>query len=106
MIIQNFVDNNLVLLISKIKSYLDAKITHQDMREFVDKIFDDWDNLQCDKTIDEVKGESSFWYALWTIQHLADEEHWKDGITKPELIKCLGFIEKGHLPDGYIGRRP
>jgi hypothetical protein len=55
----------------------------------------------------EVEGEREFWYAIWLIQHLGDEEHEKEGVTAKNLKEALEFLEKKqNFPADYIGKRP
>jgi len=51
--------------------------------------------------------EKEFWYAIWQIQHLADEEHEKEGLTRKIFIDALDYLQKKkRIPEVYIGMRP
>jgi hypothetical protein len=51
--------------------------------------------------------EKVFWYTIWQIQHVADEEHEKEGITKKILSDALDYLEnKKSMPENFIGLRP
>lgn len=51
--------------------------------------------------------EKEFWYAIWEIQHLADESHEADGVVKRTLVDVLDYLtQKKNIPKNYEGRRP
>jgi hypothetical protein len=106
MSVKEFIEDNSEKLIQKLKEYSESNISHCDMQKYIDSIFDLWYGLDCDKTIEKSKEEEIFWHAVWTMQHVADEEHFKDGITQKEIVKCLNFLNNNYLPKGYIANRP
>lgn len=56
---------------------------------------------------DEEEFEKPFWYAIWQVQHLCDEEHIKDGTAKRELSEALAYLKKDkEMPVKCVGRRP
>jgi hypothetical protein len=51
--------------------------------------------------------EQEFWYTIWQIQHLADKEHEKEGITRTVLLEALDFLKKKkEMTKSFIGLRP
>ena len=104
--IPEFIKGNSEKLKQKIEEYSESKLTHEEMQKYIDNIFDLWDNLDCDKTVETSKEEEIFWHTVWTIQHVADEEHFKDGITQKEIANCMTYFKNGTLPKGYVARRP
>lgn len=55
----------------------------------------------------EEKEEGPFWYAIWQIQHLGDEDHESDGTLKKELLSILEFIDNEKLLSKiHYGKRP
>ena len=54
-----------------------------------------------------VPGEGVYWCALWTAQHLADGEHWRDGLPQRDLNVLFDALrDHRELPGGWQGRRP
>ncbi len=41
----------------------------------------------------EEEFEKVFWHAIWKIQHLCDDFHQDEGITKRELSKVLAYMK-------------
>ncbi len=94
-------------LINLILSYLDGGTSLDEMNNFSWEVIAYFtDTLQIElPPIEDFENE--FWYAIWQIQHLADESHENEGITKKELKYILEFlIEKKKLPNGFYGLRP
>ena len=51
--------------------------------------------------------EKEFWYAIWQMQHLADEEHDKDGLARKMLLDALDYLnDKKKMPESFTGMRP
>jgi len=51
--------------------------------------------------------EKEFWYAIWEIQYLADEDHEKEGVTQKTLLEALAYLNgTKKIPLNFIGTRP
>ncbi len=93
--------------ISILSGYLNQEITHIKIQAYIDRIFDKWENLNIDEGTPYSKGEKEFWCSVWSTQHLASEDHWKDGITQVDLGLILKVLKgQSVLPSGYTGKRP
>ena len=105
--IHDFINVQRPKLIKYLKSYLSEKISHEEMQDYINYVFNEWEKLNLNKQDSYAKNESAFWCTIWSTQHLADEEHWTDGITQRDLKELLRIIEsQTPLPNGYIGKRP
>jgi hypothetical protein len=69
-------------LIELISKYLENKATLKDLQEFSWEIIDYFNARKKNELSPYQDFEKEFWYTIWQIQHLADEEHEKEGITK------------------------
>ena len=38
--------------------------------------------------------EKELWYAIWEIQHLADEAHEEEEVTRKTLVEALDYLKK------------
>ncbi|WP_417445482.1 hypothetical protein [Kangiella sp.] len=65
-------------LITKLEDYLSGALTHDEIREFA------W-NLAEDSPKEPTKEENIYWSTVFSIIHLADDEHWNDGCTQKDL---------------------
>lgn len=94
-------------VINLIDSFLKNKKTIQDLYDFSWKVIDEFSNLTDQETPIYEETEKSFWFAIWQIQHLADEEHMKDGTLKRELKVVLKYLlNQKSMPPGIYGLRP
>ncbi len=51
--------------------------------------------------------ENVFWAAIWTAQHLADEEHVSEGVTAASMKPLLEYLQgKATPPPDLQGLRP
>lgn len=92
----NFNDKKLELA-SLIQLFLKNKKSIQDLQSYA------WNS------IDEFyeNNEKVFWYAIWQIQHLASEDHLKDGTLKRELEETLKYLlNQEPFPRSFTGEYP
>ncbi|AQS37415.1 hypothetical protein Sps_02257 [Shewanella psychrophila] len=91
-------------LISLLKAYDCGKLDVVKLDEFSWDIIDYFtENPDSSLPIEE-GNERTFWFAIWSIQHLAAED---ESLTKRELAKALSYLTGGSvLPQGSTGRRP
>jgi len=102
-----FFEHQIRLLTPKLKDYLNGKIAHKNMSEYIWRILSKWEKFPNKNNIPLSKREEIFWHAFWTVQHLADKEHWEDEITQPKLQECIDFLEnKKEFPKNYKAKRP
>ena len=103
-----FLDEHRAQLRDNVKSYLSSKISHSDISIYAWKVIDDWAVIKEQvKSEPYIKGEQAFWACIWSIIHLANEEHEKDGLPQRELPKLLeSMVSGGDLPEGYKAQRP
>ena len=96
-----------MILISQLEGYLNGKISLKVMRDF------SWNMIEyfskCKKT--ELPAPQDFekelWYAIWEIQHLADEAHEEEDVTRKTLTEALEYLKKTKkIPESYEGIRP
>ena len=74
-------------LITKLEGYLSRELTHDEIKEFA------W-NLVEDSPKETSREENIYWSTLFSIIHLADDEHWKDGCTQRDLTDlCVKLKE-------------
>lgn len=93
--------NELIYLILK---YLNNEKTLQNLQEFAWETIEFFNKSELSPC---QEFEKEFWYAIWQIQHLSDEEHEKDGVTQKALSDALDYLEnKKSIPENFIGRRP
>jgi hypothetical protein len=96
--------NELMTLISK---YLKNQADLESLLQFSWEIIDYFSKGKKSELPCYQNFEKEFWYAIWQIQHLADEEHEKVGITDKILLEALEFLEKKKkIPDAFTGTRP
>ena len=106
--LDTFVARQIDALATQLRKYLDGQIGEQTMADSAWSVVDAWHQLpaalqQCGP----IAHEDILWYSVWTVQHLADEEHRADGLAIPAFHECLDLLEtRRPLPAGYSGRRP
>jgi len=76
-------------LIIKLESYLSGNIPHDEIREYA------WDFAE-ESPKNPPAEDKPFWSTIFTIIHLADEEHWNDGCTQRDLESLLKTLKSGH----------
>ena len=101
------ISNTKTMLISNIEKYLKDEISLENIREFAWNIIEYFSKTKKTELPEYQDFEKEFWYAIWEIQHLGDENHEESGITKKTLSEALDYLNKNReIPDEYIGRRP
>jgi hypothetical protein len=106
--IQTFIENYKKTLMDMINGYLSGTVTHERIRNYVWDIIDDWLSKKNKLKSEPVApGEREFWAAVWMIQHIADQEHWEEGLPQKYFPELLTYLN-GHqeMPDTYSGGRP
>ena len=94
-------------LITQLEDYLAGRLSHEDIQTRVEQHFKAWDTDAAWHAAPYAPGERAFWCALWTAQHLADDEHWKDGLPQRDLLVIIDALRHNReLPVGWQGRRP
>ena len=90
-----------------ISQYLSGQIQHDAICNFAWEIINYFEDKDKSKEITIQKFEPEFWFAIWQIQHVSDEEHWNEGITHRYLQQALDYLKKDKiLPKESIGSRP
>ena len=85
-----------MILISQLEGYLNGTVSLKVMRDF------SWNMIEyfskCKKTDLPVPQdfEKELWYAIWEIQHLADEAH-EEEITGVKIFRLLGGIPSSFI---------
>lgn len=65
-------------LASKLEKYLSGLSSHEEISEYA------WELSEKNPEV-HPGSEKVFWSAVFSIIHLADDEHWKDGCTQNDL---------------------
>ena len=87
------------LIAEEMKAYLAGSRSHQDMRELA------WSKVNAPTARDIL--DKAYWNAVWTLQHVADEEHWKSGTTQRDVELAIKYLEDpSSMPDSIQGRAP
>ena len=84
-------------LVELLGRYLEGVVDHREMSEFAWRVIDYFSSRDVSELPPVQPFEQEFWHAIWEIQHLADEEHWKDGVTQRTLAEALAYL-KGDKP--------
>lgn len=94
-------------LISLISEYLKKRIPLENLQEFSWEIITYFNKNDKSHLPPDENFEKEFWYTIWQIQHLADEEHESKEVTQKTLIEALEYL-KGikKIPKNFIGLRP
>jgi len=91
-------------LIKLIETYLNQRCSLLALQNFVWEVIDYYKN---NKHIDYEKEDEVFWYAIWQIQHIADDGHEKHGMATRELTSILSYLTGNKkMPSGCSGIRP
>lgn len=95
-----------VELTNIIQLYLKNEKKLQELQDYSWEVIDEFsDKDQTDTAADEA--QSAFWFAIWQIQHLASEEHKKDGTLERELKLTLEYLQNQRpMPPGTYGLPP
>ncbi len=103
-----FVDAQIRILEQHLRDYLRGELSHEAMARAAWSVIDAWNALPEDVRQDRPEAhEDVLWHAVWTAQHLADQEHHNDGTGAPLLHECLHLLEaRAPLPQHYTAQRP
>ena len=93
-------------LILKLENYLNGKLSHAEISNIAWQTIDYFTKNKRDILPAEESFEREFWHAIWQIQHLADEEHWKDGTASRDLTKALSYLKGESMPQELTATRP
>ena len=94
-------------LLATLDSYLAGGLPHSAAQESAWLIIEAWMSAGLGHEESYVHAEDTFWATVWAIQHLADEEHWSDGVTGRELSRYQRLLADNEaLPNREEGKRP
>ena len=94
-------------LISLLDKFLKGKITSDTLVAFVWEIIDFFTETPKNDLPPEVPIENIFWYAVWEIQHLSDDEHMSNESCQSQMRDILAYLRRDkQLPSKYRGKRP
>ena len=94
-------------LAGHLRRYVAGELSHSALQEQVERHFRAFAEDSAWRASPYAAGERAYWCALWTVQHLADEEHWQDGLPQRDLSFLLPLLrDRRDLPEGWDGRRP
>jgi hypothetical protein len=79
---------NKIGLAEKLNAYLSGEIDHSAIKSHAWALADS-------SPKDPVESDAIFWSCVFTIIHLADDEHWNDGCTERDLGKLLTKLKDG-----------
>ena len=94
-------------LLQILRDYDAGEIQHDKVSEFAWSVIADCEKSGLPSDAVYTVSEHAYWAAIWMLQHLADQEHWADNITQPDVQKYIR-IQSGEesLPRGEEGLRP
>ena|SRR3990167_4779801 len=99
--------NERIFLINQIENYLNNKCSLESVRAFAWDIIAYFSNTNKEQLPEHQDFEKEFWYTIWEIQHLGDQDHENDGLTKKILSEALQYLNKQKkIPESFIGLRP
>ena len=94
-------------LMNYMERYLNGEISLESIRDFAWSVIEWFSNDPKARLSVSCDFEKEVWYAIWEIQHLADENHEEEGVTKRTLSEALDYLKnKSKIPENYEGRRP
>ena len=100
------INNKTKELIELITKYLSKNATLEELNTFAWDIIDYFSSNK-NKLPPHSDKENEFWYTIWLIQHLTDQEHEKDGTTEKALKDALDYLKKNKkMPSNFKGSRP
>lgn len=65
-------------MVRKLENYLSGSLSHEEIREFA------W-RLAAESPAEPNHHDKLYWSAVFSVIHLADEGHWRDGCTQRDL---------------------
>jgi hypothetical protein len=95
-------------LIRVIQDYLVQRLSHEEVKHLAWEIIDTWSGLTDEaKAAPYLEGEKPFWATVWASVHLANNDHWDEGLCQEELGCLLQILKRGgELPAGHDAKRP
>lgn len=94
-------------LVDLIVKFLKGKVSHDTLSTFSWDIIEYFTETPENKLPPKNPGEEVFWYAIWQIQHLSDEEHTSVGSCRSQMENILDYLRmEKPLPSDYWGKRP
>ncbi len=92
-------------LMEKLEEYLSNPSSHEEIQKYVWDEIDAGENIPSSEPYEQA--EEVFWATIWSLQHLADDDHIKLETTKTEFKTLLSLLKSGgSLPEGWVGKRP
>jgi hypothetical protein len=79
-------DMQIFPLITKLEKYLSGEISHDEISKYA------WE-LSEESPTSIPEQDKAYWSAVFSIIHLADSEHFKDGCSQKELGKLLKLLK-------------
>lgn len=74
-------------MVGKLESYLSGSLSHGEIREFA------W-SLADESPRKPAEHEKMYWSAVFSIIHLADDDHWGDGCTQKDLGSLCELLKQ------------
>ena len=103
----DFVEQERIRLSDAIQRYLDGATSHETIRDVAWSIIERWSSLAIEGETPESPDEEALWAAVWAVQHFADDEHWRDGVTRRSLEPLqIALRDRTALPTGWSAPRP
>jgi hypothetical protein len=96
--------NQLIFLLDK---FLKGKATSDDLNAFVWEVIDYFSDTPKNELPPELSEERIFWYAVWEIQHLNDDDHMSSESCRSQMKDILSYLQRDkELPSNFSGKRP
>ncbi len=87
--------------------FIKGEASNDELQSFAWDVIDHFTNSSSDRLPAEEEFEKSFWYAIWQVQHLCDDDHVNDGTTKREILTTLAYMKgEKEIPESCVGQRP
>ena len=94
-------------LVVLLQQFLDEEQSPELLNEFAWRIIDYFTETPEEELPPVADYERQFWYAVWQIQHLCDQDHIADGTALKELMVALSYLEgKVDMPASLVAKRP
>lgn len=102
-----FTQRQRVRLLEILDGYLGGRVAHDDASACAWEIITDWEASGMPPETPLAAGEEVVWATVWALQHVADSEHWADGVTQRDLRRYVDLLRTGgELPPGETAQRP
>jgi hypothetical protein len=104
---QDFLKKHGADLLQVLRNYDSGKIGHEEAREFAWAVIADCEESAVPRDAAYTTSEHAFWAAIWSVVHLADQEHWADNCARPAVQKYIRILSgEDSLPSGEKALRP